>query len=148
MHHKIATTIKLKHFQAEKNTETINHLQNLVDEQEQLVTSHHVIEEVLFVLLKIYPEADLVKAVFRISEIPGLILAEPSPHIGFAERYATLRGKPHMGINDALLLQLMLDADITHLFSYDEQFVSRAVDLGIKQCVSTTRHHNNSVINL
>lgn len=118
---------------AEKNTETVNLLQNLVDEQEQLVTSHHVIEEVLFVLSKIYPEADLVKAVHRIGEIPGLILAEPSPNLGFAERYATLRGKLHMGINDALLLQLMLDAGVDRLFSFDKQFVDRATNLGIKQ---------------
>lgn len=118
---------------AEKNNETVSLLQNLIDEQEQLVTSHHIIEEVLFVLSKIYPEADLLKAVHRIGEIPGLILAEPSPHLGFAERYAALRSKLQMGINDALILQLMLDANITSLFSYDKQLVNRAADLGIKQ---------------
>ena len=118
---------------AEKNAETVSLLQNLVDEQEQLVTSHHVIEEVLFALSKIQPDADLVKAVHRIAEIPGIILAEPSPNLAFDERYAALRDKLQMGINDALLLQLMLDAGITTLFSYDKQFVSRATDLGIKQ---------------
>lgn len=118
---------------AEKNTETISLLQNLVDEQEQLVTSHHAIEEVLFVLSKVQPDADLAKAVHRIGEIPGLILVEPSPHLGFAKRYAALRHKLHMGINDALLLQLMLDADITDLFSYDKQFVKHAISSGIKQ---------------
>ena len=118
---------------AEKNAETVSILQNLVDEQEQLVTSHHVIEEVLFALSKIQPDADLVKAVHRIGEIPGIILAEPSPNLAFDERYAALRDKLQMGINDALLLQLMLDAGITTLFSYDKQFVSRATDLGIKQ---------------
>lgn len=117
---------------SDKNTETVSFLQKLVDEQEQLVTSHHVIEEVLFTLSKISPEADLVKAVQRIGEIPGLILAEPSPHLDFAERYAALRGNLKMGLNDALLLQLMLDAGITSLFSYDKQFVNRAVNLGIK----------------
>ena len=118
---------------AEKNAETVCLLQSLIDEQEQLVTSHHVIEEVLFALSKIQPDADLVKAVHRISEIPGIILAEPSPNLAFAERYAALREKLQMGINDALILQLMLDAGITTLFSYDKQFVSRANDLGIKQ---------------
>ncbi len=117
---------------ANKNTETTRLLQRLVDEQEQLVTSHHIIEEVLFTVLKIYPEADLVKAVHRIGEIPRLILVEPSPHLGFAERYAALRNQQKMGVNDALLLQLMLDADISRLFSYDKQFVNRAVSLGIK----------------
>src|SRR5262245_34357078 len=109
---------------AEQNAETVNLLQRLVDEQEQLVTSHHVIEEVLFVLSKIEPNADFIKAIHRIGEIPGIILAEPSPHLAFAERYAVLKSKLHMGINDALLLQLMLDADITKLMSYDKQFVS------------------------
>lgn len=120
---------------AEKNIETIRLLQNLVDEQEQLVTSHHVIEEVLFVLTKIYPEVNLLKAVIRIGEIPGLILVEPSPNLGFAERYAILRNQQRMGVNDALLLQLMLDADISHLFSYDKQFVNRATDLGIEHII-------------
>ena len=118
---------------AEKNAETVCLLQNLIDEQEQLVTSHHVIEEVLFALSKIQPDADLVKAVHRISEIPGIILAEPSPNLAFAERYAALREKLQMGISDALILQLMLDAGITTLFSYDKQFVSQATDLGIEQ---------------
>ena len=121
---------------AEKNAETVDLLQDLIDEQEQLVTSHHIIEEVLFALSKIQPDADLVKAVHRIGQIPGIILAEPSPNLAFAERYAALRRKLQMGINDALLLQLMLDASITTLFSYDKQFVSRAIDLGIKQAIS------------
>lgn len=120
---------------AEKNVETVTLLQSLVDEQEQLVTSHHVIEEVLFALSKIQPDADLVKAVHRISEIPELILVEPSPHLAFAERYAALKTTHQMGVNDALLLQLMLDVGITRLFSYDKQFVSRAASLGIEQAV-------------
>lgn len=118
---------------AEKNAETVKRLQQLVDDQEQLVTSHHIIEEVLFTLSKIEPGANLAKAVQRIGEIPGIILAEPSPHLAFAKRYAALSDKLHMGINDALLLQLMLDAGITRLFSYDKQFVQRAAQLGIEQ---------------
>ena len=118
---------------AEKNVETVSLLQKLVDEQEQLATSHHVIEEVLFVFSKIQPDADLVKVVHRIGELPGIILAEPSPHLAFAERYAALRDKLHMGINDALLLQLMIDASIANVFAYDKQFVTRASQLGIKQ---------------
>lgn len=120
---------------SERNIETVRLLQQLVDEQEQLVTSHHVIEEVLFVLSRIQPGADLVKAVRRMDEIPGIILVEPSPHFAFAERYAALSNKLQMGINDALLLQLMLDAGITQLFSYDKQVAGRATDLGIKQVV-------------
>ncbi len=118
---------------AEKNAEVVVCLQNLVDDQEQIVTSHHIIEEVLFVISRITPEADLAKAVERISEIPGIILVEPSPTIAFANRYSSLSQKLHMGINDALLLQLMLDAGISRLFSYDKQLVDRASQLHIEQ---------------
>lgn len=118
---------------AEKNAETVRLLQRLVDEDEQLATSHHVIEEVLFVLSKTQPGANLHLAVRRISEIPGIILVEPASHLTFAERYAKLADELNTGVNDALLLQLMLDAGITHLFSYDKQFTERASGLGIEQ---------------
>ena len=118
---------------ANENAETVRLLQTLVDEQEQIVTSHHVIEEVLFVFSKVQSNVELVKIVRRIGEIPGIILAEPSPHLAFAERYAALRNELQMGINDALLLQLMVDAGITKLFSYDKQFVRKAAQLGIEQ---------------
>ncbi len=120
---------------AEKYLSTINLLQKLVDEQEQIVTSHHVLEEVLFVVSKIQPDIDLIKVVKRIGELPGIILVEPSPHIAFAKRYVTLRSKLHLGINDALLLQLMIDANIPTLFSYDEQLANKAKQLGIERIV-------------
>jgi predicted nucleic acid-binding protein len=120
---------------AEKNIETVRLLQDLVDEQEQIVTSHHVIEEVLFVFTRIQTNVDLVKVVNRISEIPGIILAEPSPNLAFAKRYAALSNKLNMGINDALLLQLIVDAKITKLFSYDKQFVSKATQLDIDKVI-------------
>jgi predicted nucleic acid-binding protein len=59
---------------SEKNVETVRLLQELVDEQEQIVTSHHAIEEVLFVFSRIQPNIDLVKVVHCISEIPSIIL--------------------------------------------------------------------------
>jgi predicted nucleic acid-binding protein len=120
---------------AEKNIETVRLLQNIIDEQEQVVTSHHVIEEVLFVFSKLQPNVDLGKVVNRIGEIPGIILVEPSPNLAFAERYASLSNNLKMGINDALLLQIMLDAGIASLFSYDKQFVGKANRLGIDKIV-------------
>ena len=114
---------------ADNHEATVDQLRNLIDDQEQLVTSHHVIEEVLFIISKLNPEADLEKAVARIGEIPGLILVEPSPDIEFAKRYAVLNQKLAMGLNDALLLQLILDAGIERLFSFDKQFVDRASKL-------------------
>lgn len=120
---------------AEKNNDTVKRLQELVDEQEQTATSHHVIEEVLFVVSRIQPDVDLLKVVHRISEIPDIILVEPSPNLAFAERYASLSTDLKMGINDALLLQLIVDAGITNLFSYDKKFVSKATQLGIGKVV-------------
>ncbi len=120
---------------AEKNIATVRQLQKIIDEQEQIVTSHHVIEEVLFVISKIQPDINLGKVVQRISEIPGIILVEPSPNLVFAERYSRLSSDLKLGINDALLLQLMIDAAITKLFSYDKQFVSKAIQLGINKLI-------------
>jgi len=114
---------------------TIQRLQKLEDDQEQLVTSHHIVEEVLFVLSKLDPGADLVKVVAKISKLPGLILVEPSPNMGFAGRYSALSQKLKLGVNDALIMQLMIDASITKLFSYDKQFVNQAAKLNIGQAV-------------
>ena len=116
---------------ADYHTEVIQRLQQLVDEQEQLITSHHILEEVLFVLSKYVPDANLEKAIERIGALPELVLVEPSPHIDFAKRYAALAERLNMGINDALLLQLMRDAGIKQLFSYDKKFINKALAVGI-----------------
>jgi predicted nucleic acid-binding protein len=71
------------------------------------------------------------KVVKEIGKILGLILIEPDAVLVFEDRYAALSDKLHRGVNDALLLQLMLDAGITQLFSYDKQFNNRAASLGI-----------------
>lgn len=120
---------------ADNHEETIKRLQRLVDDQEQPVTSHHIIEEVLFVLSKYEPKANLEKAVVQIGKIPSLILVEPSPNIEFSRRYAALSAKLDVGVNDALILQLMKDAGITRLFSYDQQLLDQASKLRIKQVV-------------
>lgn len=80
---------------------TIDLLQKLVDDDEQLVTSHHIIEEVLFIFSKIDSGVNLTKIVEKISELPNLILAEPSPSIDFAMRYAQLSARLKVGVNDA-----------------------------------------------
>lgn len=112
---------------------TIKLLQKLVDDDEQLVTSHHIIEEVLFIISKLSPGEDLTKVVTRISKLPDLILVEPSPSIDFAKRYANLCKRLNTGINDALILQLVLDADISKIFSYDKKLLKQADILNIKQ---------------
>lgn len=116
---------------ADQHPEVIQRMQQVVDDQEQLVTSHHVIEEVLFVLSKYDSAANLEKAVDKIGAIPDLILVEPSPNVQFAKRYAALSKQLNMGLNDALLLQLMLDAGISRLFSYDKKFSNKANSMGV-----------------
>jgi predicted nucleic acid-binding protein len=108
---------------ADSHVATVDILQELVNDQEQLATSHHIIEEVLFIF-------DVVK---KISELPNLILVEPSPSIDFAKRYAELSQKLHAGINDALILQLLLDAGIMKIFSYDKKLLKQAQSLSIEQ---------------
>ncbi len=111
--------------------EVVALIQRLLDEGVTLCTSHHVIEEVVYVAHKIGTTAasEIVK---EIGKIPGLVLIEPDALLAFAERYATLSDRLHMGINDALLLQLMLDTGITKLLSYDKQFLNQAASLDIK----------------
>jgi predicted nucleic acid-binding protein len=116
---------------ADQHKEVIKKMQQLVDDQEQLVTSHHVIEEVLFVLSRYDSTASLETAVEKIGAIPELMLVEPSPNVLFARRYAALSKQLNMGLNDALLLQLMLDAGINQLFSYDKKFLNKAMSMGV-----------------
>lgn len=113
------------------NVGTVEIIQRLLEANVTLCTSHHVIEEVLHIARKI-GETDVRKVVREIGKLPGLVLVEPDAVLSFAERYARLSTKLNMGVNDALLLQLMLDAGITRLLSYDTQFVGRAGELGIE----------------
>jgi len=107
-------------------------IQRLLDNGVTLCTSHHVIEEVLHIARRVSGTTAL-EVVAEISKIPALVLVEPDAVLAFAERYAALSDNLNMGINDALVLQLMIDAGITQLFSYDKRFVNRATTLGIEQ---------------
>lgn len=111
--------------------EVVALVRRLLHEGGTLCTSHHVIEEVVYVAGKI-SDVTASEIVKEIGKIPGLVLIEPDALLAFAERYAALSDRLHMGVNDALLLQLMLDAGITELFSYDKQLLNRAASLGIK----------------
>jgi predicted nucleic acid-binding protein len=112
-------------------TKTVAKIQQLQSLGTILCSSHHVVEEVVHVLNK--AQISSVAAIKKIATIPNLVLIEPDAVLAFAERYAKLIDEFSMGVNDALLLQLMIDADIKYLFSYDKQFVSRAAKLGIQQ---------------
>jgi len=112
---------------------TIDLLQELIDDDEQLVTSHHIIEEVLYIFSRIDPGIDLTRIVEKISKLPNLILAEPSPSIDFAMRYSQLSEKLKAGVNDALIMQLVLDAGITKIFTFDKKLQRDAQTLNIEQ---------------
>lgn len=114
--------------------DVVTHIQRLLDEGVTLCTSHHVIEEVLHIARTI-GSTTASEVVKEVGNIPTLVLIEPDATLAFAERYAVLSDKMNMGVNDALLLQLMLDAGIVRLFSHDKQFISRAASLGIEQVV-------------
>ena len=116
---------------SDNNKTTVTKLQKLIDEDEQLVTSHHILEEVLYIASKIDKDVNIIKILERISELPGLILAEPSPSIDFAIRYAKLCKKLKTGVNDALILQLMIDAGIQKIFTFDKKLQKEANLLGI-----------------
>lgn len=121
---------------AELHAQTIQTLQQLVDNQSDLYTSHHVIEEVLFIIGKLTSVVGAMSiAVEKIAGLPNLSLVEPDTDIGFAARYVKLGEKAKFGINDALILQLIIDAGIDEFFSFDKTLVKEAKNYGI----STTR---------
>lgn len=113
-------------------------LQKLIDAGASLFTSHHVIEEVLFIVSRLSGNKDaLSTAVKDIAAIPSLNLVEPAADFNFAKAYVELYKSSKVGINDTLLLQLILDAGITVVFSYDQKFLKQANKLGIKEPTPT-----------
>lgn len=119
---------------SELHSNAVGKIQRLLNENTDLCTSHHVIEEVLHIVQKIPQSGStLSQVVEEIGKIPDLILIEPAANLDFARRYAALSQKLHLGVNDALILQLMLDAGITGLFSYDKQLLDQASVLRIEQ---------------
>ncbi|MBI2589136.1 type II toxin-antitoxin system VapC family toxin [Candidatus Saccharibacteria bacterium] len=118
---------------ARQHTVTISNLQNLVDKQAQLYTSHHVIEEVLFIVSKLASSKAVVTvAIKQIAKLPGLLLVEPATDLQFALRYVELWQKTSLGINDALLLQLIIDGSIGQIFSFDAALLRQAKKFGIQ----------------
>jgi predicted nucleic acid-binding protein len=112
--------------------QTVTIIQRLLKDDSKLCTSHHVIEEVVYVAAKATSgKTKPVVVINEIAKIPGLVLVEPAANLEFAKRYAKLSEDYKLGVNDALLLQLMLDSGLTRLLSYDKQFAAKAVKLGI-----------------
>lgn len=112
--------------------ETVAAIQRFLDEGAELCTSHHVIEEVLHIVQKLRGQVTVTQVVSQIESIPDLILIEPAADIAFAQRYATLSEQLGLGVNDALLLQLILDSGVKRLFTYDRKFMSKAVTVDVE----------------
>lgn len=111
---------------------TIAILQKLVDDQAELYTSHHVIEEVLFIVHKLAKTSgSLAIAINKITELPTLKLIEPAADMAFAARYSELVERVGLGVNDALLIQLMLDVGLSSICSFDKALLKRAKKLHI-----------------
>lgn len=117
---------------SELHTDTVNTIQSLIDFGVMLCSSHHVVEEVLHIVQKIQGDNKLFeKVIDQIDAIPNLVLIEPPAHIDFARRYASLAQKHNLGVNDALIAQLMLDAEITQFFTYDNKLLQQTASLDI-----------------
>jgi len=109
-------------------------IQELLKDKAPVCTSHHVVEEVLHIVQKISQSGTTPSQVVEeIDKIPDLLLIEPAANLDFAKRYAVLSERLHAGVNDALILQLMLDAGITRLLSYDKKLLKQAHTLHIEQ---------------
>ena len=109
-------------------------IDKLLKDQINLCSSNHVIEEVLHIIQRIPQNiTPLSEVVEEINNIPNLIFIEPSATIDFSRRYAKLCQQPNLGVNDALILQLMIDAGISRLFSYDKKLIKEASTLNIEQ---------------
>lgn len=112
---------------SEQHEDAVEIIQRLIAEKAILCTSHHVIEEVLHIVQKIPQSGStLSEVVEEINKIPDLVLIEPSTTIDFARRYAVLSEKLKAGVNDALILQLILDSGVSRLFSYDKKLLKQA----------------------
>ena len=119
---------------AQQHEPVIIILQRLVDTQSDLYTSHHVLEEVLFIVSRLSPDKQSISAAAgQLSSIPNLSLVEPAADFEFAKRYSKLYRSSKVGINDTLLLQLMLDAEISRLLSYDQELLKQASLFKIKR---------------
>jgi predicted nucleic acid-binding protein len=122
---------------SEQHKEVVKIIQNLLNEKSVLCTSHHVIEEVLHIVQRLPDNlTKLSEVVEEINGIPDLMLIEPATNIDFARRYAALSDKLKVGVNDALILQLILDAGIKIIFSYDKKLIKQALTLDIDSIIS------------
>ena len=116
-------------------SQVVAQVQHLLAEGVELCTSHHVIEEVLHIVQKLQTTITSSQVVAELERIPDLILVEPAADLEFAKRYAILTERLHMGINDALLLQLMIDAGIQRLYTYDKKFIDKSNAVGISSII-------------
>lgn len=117
---------------AAQHDETVALLQELINDGAELFTSHHVLEEVLYIVSRLSSEPKVLSAaVEQIASIPDINLIEPEPTFDFARDYINLYATSKVGINDTLLLQLMIDAGLKKILSFDVKLIQQASLLDI-----------------
>ncbi|MFZ1249213.1 MAG: type II toxin-antitoxin system VapC family toxin [Candidatus Saccharimonadales bacterium] len=114
-------------------------LRQFVESGTALCTSHHALEEVLHVTLQVYNAEAATAALEDIANIPGLSLVEPLADFAFAQRYTKLLESVNVGLNDCLILQLILDNGIHTLYSYDQALSRAATALNIRSITNNTK---------
>ncbi|WP_236973893.1 type II toxin-antitoxin system VapC family toxin [Membranihabitans maritimus] len=118
---------------SDRQGDVVEKLQFLIGESSELYTSHHVIEEVLHIIFKLTGDKSLLrKAVRQIETIPNIRLIEPPLNFDFATKYADLFTSSKVGINDTLLIQLMVEGKISSLFTYDKKMQREISSLEIE----------------
>ena len=125
---------------APQHAEVCTTLENLLNSDATTYTSHHAIEEVLHTTFLLSRNTQVVQsAAKQLSTIPAVSFIEPEESFDFAHRYAQLFHNASVGLNDCLLLQLMLDNNITHLYTYDEKLARAASTLNIRSITNNIK---------
>ena len=115
-----------------QHLEVCTTLEEILNSDTAAYTSHHVIEEVLRSIFLITRSAQMVQAaVHQLASMDEVVFVEPEASFDFARKYTRLFHSVSVGLNDCLLLQLMLDSGITHLYTYDEKLARAAIALGL-----------------
>ncbi len=116
----------------EFHTQTLSQLEELLNNGAQLYTSHHAIEEVLHAFYHLTHDKQLTAVVPETLQKLPISLVEPEPALAFAEHYAHIFIGTNIGLNDCLLLQLVLDNHLTDLYTYDVKLQAAARQQGIQ----------------
>ncbi len=124
---------------ADQHKETVTTLQKFIDSGAELFSSHHAIEETLHVFYALtHDKTFALEAAERISDMP-IELVESDASSDFTLRYLHLFQTTNVGLNDCLLLQLIIDNDIDVIYTYDEKLGRTATTFSISRITDSTK---------